>query len=137
MEADMGGVQGTRRNPWTLRIPGGSVEFVAYRDPAHVPPAIVVQVEGAETRYHLRSLNDLDEMLKEHGGWMPLGAAGEKEHAAKGSVEEWARSKENPLGGWYGLTKGSRGGFALYIPPIMQALSLAEIDETQLRMRAV
>jgi hypothetical protein len=137
MESDMGGVRGTRLNPWVLKTPGGSVEFVAYRNPAHAPPAIVVQVKGIETRYHLRCLNDLDEMLKEFGDWMPLGAAGEKERAPEGSVEEWARSKENPMGGWYGLTKGSRGSFALYIPPIMQALSLAEIDETTLRMRAV
>jgi hypothetical protein len=89
-----------------------------------------------ETRYHLRCLNDLDEMLKARGDWMPLGGAAEKEPAADGSVEAWARSTKNPVRGWYGLTKGSRGNFASYIPPIMQALTLAEVDETHLRMRA-
>ena len=137
MESDMGGVPGTRKNPWTLKTPGGAVEFVAYRDPAHNPPAIVVRVEGAERRYHLRCLNDLDEMLKARGDWMPLGGAAEKEPAAAGSVEAWARSTKNPVRGWYGLTKGSRGNFASYIPPIMQALTLAEVDETRLRMRSI
>jgi hypothetical protein len=137
MESDMGGVPGTRGNPWVLKTGNGAVEFVAYRDPVHALPAIVVRVKGEETRYHLRCLNDLDEMLKEHRDWMPLGSAGEQEPAADGTVEAWARSTENPVKGWYGLTKGSRGNFALYIPPIMQALSLAEFDETLLRMRAI
>jgi hypothetical protein len=136
MEADMGGVTGTRRNPWVLRTPGGGVEFLAYREPTHNPPAIVVKVEGVETRYHLRCLNDLDEMLKERGDWISLGPADEREPAAEGSVEAWARSTKNPVKGWYGLTKGLRGNFALYIPPIMLALTLAVIDETELRMRS-
>lgn len=136
MESDMGGVPGTRGNPWILKTPGGAVAYIAFRDPAHAPPAIVVRVHGVEARYRLRCLNDLDEMLKAHGDWMPLGGAGEQEPAASGSVEGWARSAGNPVNGWYGLTKGFRGGFALYIPPIMQALTLAEIDETLLQMRA-
>jgi hypothetical protein len=137
MESDMGGVTGTRGNPWVLKTPGGAVQFVAFRDPAHAPPAIVVRVHGEEKRYHLRCLNDLDEMLKKHRDWIPLGSAGEQEPAADGSVEAWARSPKNPAKGWYGLTQESRGNFALFIPPIMQALSLAEIDDTLLRMRAI
>ena len=136
MEADMGGVTGTRRNPWVLRTPGGDVEFLAYREPTHSPPAIVVKVEGVETRFHLRCLNDLDEMLKERGDWISLEPAGEKDPAEEDSVEAWARSTNNPVKGWYGLTSGSRGNFALYIPPIMRALTLAEIDKTGLRMRS-
>jgi hypothetical protein len=135
MEADMGGVTGTRRNPWVLKTPGG-VEFLAYREPTHNPPAIVVKVEGVEMRYHLRCLNDLDEMLKERQDWISLGSAGEQEPAADDSVEAWARSAKNPVKGWYGLTEGSRGNFALYIPPIMRALTLAVLDETEPRMRS-
>jgi hypothetical protein len=135
MESDMGGVPGTRANPWVMETPGGAVPYVAFRDPAHTPPSIVVRAEGAEIRYHLRCLNDLDEMLKALGDWIPLGGTGEREPAAEGTVEAWARSAGNPLGGWYGQTRGSRGRFALYIPPIMQALALAELDEKRLRMR--
>jgi hypothetical protein len=131
MESDMGGVPGTRGNPWVLKTPGDAVSYVAFRDPAHTPPSLVVRVEGAEIRYHLRCLNDLDEMLKAHRDWIPLGSAGEQKPAAEGTVEAWARSAG------YGLTKGRRGWFALYIPPIMQALTLAEIDEKLLRMRTI
>ncbi len=88
----MGGVPGTRGNPWVLKTPGGAAEYAAWRDPAHAPPAIVVRAGGGEIRYHLRCLNDLDEMLKARRDWMPLGGAGEKEPAADGSVEAWARS---------------------------------------------
>ena len=135
MESDMGGVPGTRGNPWILKTPGSAVEYVAYRDPSHDPPAIVVRVEGKEMRYHLRCLNDLDEMLKSHRDWMLLGSADEQEPAAAGTVEAWARSPQNPVKGWYGLTKGHRGRFSQYIPPIMQALNLAEIEETLMKVR--
>src|SRR5215471_4658626 len=32
--------------------------------------------------------------------------------AFEGSVEAWARAADNPVGGWYGLKKGLRGGSA-------------------------
>ncbi len=139
MSADMGDVAGTKARPWVLHTPGGESGFRAYRDPTGEPPAIVVKAGGIELTYHLRCLNDLDEMLKAHGDWMPLGIAEEKTPAAEGTVEAWARSPKNPVKGWYGLQKGMRGRFAAYIPPIMAALDLAEIDEDPRnpRMRAV
>ncbi|MDB5379191.1 MAG: uncharacterized protein JWR00_3637 [Rubritepida sp.] len=33
-----------------------------------------------------------------------------------------------PGGGWYGLKKGLRGRFAHYVPPVMEALGLAEVE---------
>jgi len=122
-----------------LKTPGGKADFKAFRDVALKPPAIVVLAGKSEARYHLRCLDDLYEMLKERGGWVALGAATEQEPAPPGSVEEWARSPHNPVGGWYGLEKGLRGGFALFIPPIMQVLDLAEVEGTERdgRMRAV
>ena len=134
----MGDVAGTRRRPWVLKTPDGAVEFSAWRDVAFDPPALVVKAGAAELRYHLRCLNDLHEMLKEHGGWMPLGIADEGKPAAEGTVEAWARSPQNPVKGWYGLKKGARGRFALYIPPIMKALDLAEVEGVpgKERMRA-
>ncbi len=134
----MGDVAGTRRKPWALSTPDGQVTFTAFRDPISSPPSIVVRAGKDDLRYHLRALNDLHEMLKDKAGWMPLGAVDERTPAASGTVEAWARSSDNPLGGWYGLTKGMRGRFALYIPPIMKALGLAEIDREHAggRMRA-
>ena len=119
---------GTREKPWILQTPSGGSEYQAYRDESADPPALVVQVGKTEVRYHLRCLDDLHKMLKAHGDWMPLGTADEQKPAAKGTVEEWARSPKNPVGGWYGLKKGLRGRFGNYVPPVMEALGRAEVE---------
>ena len=129
---------GARERPWTLKTPSGKSELQAYRDEALDPPALVVVVGKTELRYHLRCLDDLHAMLKAHGDWMLLGSADEQKPAAAGTVEAWARSPDNPVGGWYGLKKGLRGRFANYVPPVMQALKLAEVEDgpRNNRMRA-
>jgi hypothetical protein len=120
--------EGTRAQPWILRTPSGQSEFMAWRDDAADPPALVVQVGKTELRYRLRCLDDLAEMLKARGDWMALGSADEQKPAAPDSVEAWARSPDNPVRGWYGLKKGLRGRFANYAPPVMEALGLAEVE---------
>ncbi len=129
---------GTRQLPWVLKTPPGTSEFEAYRDETAAPPALVVQVGTTEVRYQLRGLDDLHAMLKRHGDWMPLGSADEQKPAAEGTVEAWARSTKNPVGGWYGLKKGLRGRFAMYVPPVMEVLGLAEVEHLPRnnRMRA-
>jgi hypothetical protein len=129
---------GSSKKPWQLKTPSGLSEFTAYRDPSADPPALVVQVGSTELRYRLRCLDDLRAMLKAHGDWMPLGSADEQKPAAAGSVEAWARSPENPVGGWYGLKKGLRGRFANYVPPVAEVLGLAEVEHQPKnnRMRA-
>jgi len=119
---------GTREQPWLLRTPSGQSEFTAYRDTAGNPPALVVQVGKTELRYHLRALDDLARMLLVRGDWMPLGSADEQKPASHGTVEAWARSPDNPVQGWYGLKKGLRGRFANYVPPVMEALGLADVE---------
>lgn len=130
---------GTKQNPWTLKTPSGSSEFQAYKDPAANPPALVVQVGKTELRYDLRCLDDLQKKLKAHGDWMLLGSADEQKPVAEGTVEAWARSITNPVGGWYGLKKGLRGRFAMYVPPVMKVLGMAEVEENPRnnRMRAM
>jgi hypothetical protein len=129
---------GTKDNPWKLKTPSGTSEYTAYKDEKADPPAVVVQVGKTELRYHLRSIDDLHKMLKKKGDWMPLGSADERKPAEKGTVEAWARAPDNPMGGWYGLKKGLRGRFANYIPPILEALGLAEVEHNPRnnRMRA-
>jgi hypothetical protein len=122
------GEQGTRASPWVLKTPSLQSEFTAFRDADAEPPALVVQVGKTELRYHLRCLDDLKAMLKAHDDWMPLGTADEQKPAADGTVEAWARSPSNPVGGWYGLKKGLRGRFANYVPPVMEVLGLAEVE---------
>ena len=131
--------KGTRDNPWTLKTPSGSSEFTAYQDETLDPPALVVRVGKTELRYHLRCLDDLHAMLKQHGDWMALGSADEQKPAADGTVEAWARSSKNPVKGWYGIKKGLRGRFAMYVPPVMKELGLAEVEDKPKnnRMRAI
>ncbi|MEZ5844548.1 MAG: hypothetical protein R3D27_12565 [Hyphomicrobiaceae bacterium] len=126
---------GTRATPWTLQTPSLKSEFVAFRDAQLDPPALVVQVGSTELRYQLRCIDDLHAMLKAHGDWMELGSADEQKPAADGTVEAWARSQENPIGGWYGLKKGLRGRFGNYVPPVLEALGLAEVEHNAKRNR--
>jgi len=106
-----------------------------YRDESADPPALVCVVGKTTLSYRLRALDDLQEMLKKHGDWMLLGSADEQKPAAEGTVEAWARSPDNPVGGWYGLKKGLRGRFAMYV---LEALGLAELEHSPRnnRMRA-
>ena len=130
---------GTPEDPWVLTTPPGKSEFEAHRDPGATPPALVVQVGSTQLRYHLRCIEDLHAMLIEHGDWMALGNADEQKPAAEGTVEAWGRDTANPVGGWYGLKKGLRGRFGNYVPPVLEALGLAEVEHNARnnRMRAV
>ena len=130
---------GTREHPWQLKTPSGSSEYQMYRDESTNPPALVCVVGKNELRYQLRCLEDLHTMLMAYGDWMPLGSADEQKPAAEGTVEAWGRSPNNPVGGWYGLKKGLRGRFGMYIPPLMETLGLAEVEHNPKnnRMRAV
>ena len=119
---------GTKESPWELQTPSLQSSYQAWREEAAEPPALVVQVGKTELRYHLRAIDDLSAMLKSAGGWVPLGNADEQKPAAEGSVEAWARAADNPVGGWYGLKKGLRGRFANYVPPVLEALGLAEVE---------
>lgn len=130
--------EGTKAKPWKLQTPPGTSDYEAYRDEEADPPALVVQVGKTQLRYHLRAIDDLAKMLAEHGDWMLLGSADEQKPAAEGTVEAWARSEKNPVKGWYGLKKGLRGRFAMYVPPVLEALGLAEVEHNAKnnRMRA-
>jgi len=131
--------EGTREHPWELKTPSGSSEYQMYKDESANPPLLVCTVGKTVLNYQLRALNDLHAMLKAHGDWMPLGSADEQKEAAGGTVEAWGRSPKNPVGGWYGLKKGLRGRFGMYIPPLMEALGLAEVEHNPKnnRMRAL
>ena len=131
--------QGTREQPWNLKTPPGTSEYQMYRDPAGNPPALVCVVGKTELRYHLRCIEDLHAMLKAHRDWMPLGGTDEQKPAPEGSVEAWARGADNPVGGWYGLKKGLRGRFGMYMPPLLETLGLAEVEHNPKnnRMRAI
>lgn len=118
---------GTPEDPWRLKTAPGSSEYTMHRDEAADPPTLVCQVGSTTLRYHLRAIEDLHAWLRDQGDWVPLGAADELKAAAPGSVEAWGRAAENPVGGWYGLRKGYRGRFGMYLPPLLEELGLVEL----------
>jgi hypothetical protein len=119
---------GTREDPWQLKTAPGTAEYTMYRDDAADPPLLVCQVGSTKLTYLARIIDDLAAMLAAHGDWMPLGAADEQKEPAAGTVEAWGRSPTNPVGGWYGQRKGYRGRVGMYVPPLLEALGLVELE---------
>ena len=118
---------GTEDDPWTLTTPPGSSTYTMHRDEGADPPLLVCQVGSTRLTYRLRAIEDLHAWLLEQGDWVLLGAADEKKAPAPGTVEAWGRSPDNPVGGWYGMRNGYRGRFGMYLPPLLEALGLAEV----------
>jgi hypothetical protein len=118
---------GTKDDPWNLTTAPGTSEYTMYRDDSADPPILVCQVGSTKLTYQARAIEDLHAWLKERGDWVPLGGSDELKAAADGTVEAWGRSESNPVGGWYGTRKGYRGRFGVYLPPLLEALGLAEI----------
>jgi hypothetical protein len=127
-DATTGTGTGTKDDPWRLWTPPGTSEFEMYRDDAADPPELVCTVGTTKLRYLASCLDDAAAMLREHGDWMELGSADENKPAKDGTLEAWARSPDNPVGGWYGLRKGYRGRFAMYVPPLLEHLGLVELE---------
>ena len=127
---------GTKEDPWVLKTPSLSSEFRAWREPDATPAALVVEVGTTRLSYRLEAIDDLSGMLKQRGDWVPLGNADEGKPVQDGSIEAWARSAENPVGGYYGLRKGYRGRFANYVTPVLELLGLAELEHGPRNNRA-
>jgi hypothetical protein len=123
----MGKEAGTKENPWTLKTPPLLSIFAMYKDVKDNKEILVCTVGKTVLYYDYRCLADLHEMLKKNGDWIELGSADEQKPAKEGTVEGWGRSEKNPIGGWYGLKKGLRGRFGMYIPPLMEKLGLADL----------
>jgi hypothetical protein len=130
---------GTKDDPWILKTPPGTSEYSMYNDRDADQPALVCQVGSTTLRYHLRAVEDLQAWLAGQDGWVPLGSADENKPAADGTVEAWGRAADNPVGGWYGLRRGYRGRFGMYLPPLLEELGLAELthDVRNNRIRAI
>ncbi|GAC1339981.1 MAG: hypothetical protein NVSMB18_09200 [Acetobacteraceae bacterium] len=129
---------GTASDPWRLQTPPLTADFTMHRDVRDEREVLVCTVGKTVLLYDARCLEHLHSMLKQNGDWVELGSADEQKDAKPGTVEAWGRSPDNPLGGWYGLKKGLRGRFGMYIPPLMERLGLAEVEHNPRsnRMRA-
>ena len=118
---------GTKADPWALTTAPGTSSYHMYKDEDADPPALVCIVGTTTLKYHLSAIDDLRGWLIAQADWIPLGAADEQKPAAPGTVEAWGRASDNPVGGWYGLRKGYRGRFGMYLPPLLEALGYVEL----------
>jgi hypothetical protein len=130
---------GTAADPWLLQTPPLSSAFTMHRDTIGGTDMLICTVGKTVLHYEYRCLKDLHAMLKAHGDWMELGSADEQKPAKPDTVEAWGRSPKNHVAGWYGRKKGLRGRFGMYVPPLMEALGLAEVEHNPRnnRMRAI
>ncbi|NND77855.1 MAG: hypothetical protein HKN39_06700 [Flavobacteriales bacterium] len=129
----------TKDDPWKLKTPPGSSSYEMYMDEKDGVEIIVCVVGKTILNYVARCIKDLHKMRKKHGDWMLLGSKDEKVETKEGTVEQWGRSLDNPIGGWYGLKKNFRGRFGMHLPPPMEELGLAEVEHNARnnRMRAI
>jgi len=130
---------GTKDNPLKLLTPPQTAEYTIHVEEKDGQDVLMCTVGTTKLYYAMSCIDDLHNMLKKHGDWMELGSKDEKQDTKEGTVEHWGRSADNPNGGWYGMRKGYRGRFGMYIPPLMEALGLAEVthDKRGNKMRAV
>ena len=130
---------GTKEKPLLLKTPPLSSEYTMHVDEKEGKEILVCTVGKTVLHYNMDVLKDLQAMLKKHGDWMELGSADEQKSAKEGTVEAWGRSEKNPVKGWYGLKKGLRGRVGMYIPPLMEALGMAEVTHEAKgnKMRAI
>ncbi|HEX3839717.1 MAG TPA: hypothetical protein VHU85_02890 [Acidimicrobiales bacterium] len=124
----MSGGSGTSDDPWQLRTPPNTSDYTIYRGEKDGMPILVCTVGKTVLHYDARCIDDLLGFLKAQGDWVELGSADEQKTPKMDTVEAWGRSPSNPIGGWYGLKKGLRGRFGMYIPPLMETLGLAELE---------
>jgi len=122
---------GTKDDPWRLKTPPLSSEYTMYADERDGLRLLVCTVGKTILIYDERCIDDLRAYLQERADWVDLGSADEQKPAKEGTVEAWGRSTSNPIGGWYGLKKGLRGRFGMYIPPLMEALGLVELEHNR------
>jgi hypothetical protein len=129
---------GTKADLWRLKTPPQTSDYEMYLDERDGTSVIVCVVGKTTLLYDARAIDDLHAMLKANGDWLELGSADEQKPARDGTVEACGRSPDNPVGGWYGLKKGLRGRFGMYMPPLLETLGKAEVEHNPRnnRMRA-
>ena len=118
----------TKADPWQLKTAPGTSEYSMHIEEKDGKSVLACTVGKTALFYDARCIDDLHKMLKAKADWVELGGTDEQKPAKEGTVEAWGRSPNNPVGGWYGLKKGLRGRFGVYVPPLMEALGLCELE---------
>src|SRR5260370_12515683 len=104
----MAKVSGTKQPPWQLTTPSGSSEHQMYKDDSASPPVLVCIVGKTELRYQARAVEDLHNMLKANGGWVPLGSADERKPPSGRTVNAWSCPVDHSVAGRHGALHGHR-----------------------------
>ena len=115
---------GGKDAPVALTTAPGSSAYTMHRD----GETLVCTVGSTILTYSLSAVDDLHRWLLEQNDWVALGGADENKPAVPGTVEAFGRDESNPVGGWYGLRKGYRGRFGVYLPPLLEHLDLVELE---------
>ena len=133
---------GTKEDPWQLKTaPGTSRRTRCGATTSADPPALVCQVGSTQLKYHAA----VDRGPARHGsrimatGWLSARPTSRRTAKPRHGRGAGAAIANNPVGGWYGLRKGYRGRFGMYLPPLLEALGKAELthDAKNNRMRAI
>ncbi len=117
-----------KSDPWLLKTAPGTSEYTMHVDEKDGVSMLVCTVGKTVLHYDARCVADLHAMLKAAEDWVELGGADEQKPVKDGTVEAWGRASTNPVGGWYGLKKGLRGRFAVYVPPLLEELGLCVLE---------
>lgn len=117
----------TKDNPLVLKTPPLSSEYTMHTDIKDGRKILVCTVGKTVLHYDYKCLEDAYKMLKSRNDWMELGNKDEGKDTKPDTLEDWARSSSNPVGGYYGLKKGLRGRFANYVSPLLEHLDLVEL----------
>ena len=118
---------GTSDDPWQLTTAPGSSRYTMYRDESADPPVLGLpgrldhaEVPPAGRRGPPRLAAGTGRLGSAGGGRRGQGRPGRQRRSM-------GRDPANPVGGWYGLRKGYRGRFGMYLPPLLEALGLVEL----------
>ncbi len=122
--------------PWHLTTAPGASAYTIHLADLASRRVLVCTVGKTVLHYDARCVDDLHEMLRHRSDWVDLGGADEQRTPTEDSVEAWARDPSNPIGGWYGLRNGYRGRFAVYVPPLLEALGRCELEHGPRNNRA-
>ena len=130
---------GTKDDPWQLKTPPLTSEYEMYLDERDGNDGDRVrrrQDDAALRRPRdRRPARDARAARRLDGA---RAAPTSRSRRRRARSRRGARRRDNPVGGWYGLKKGLRGRFGMYMPPLLEELGLAEVEHNPRnnRMRA-
>ena len=122
----------------SLKTPPQTSDYEMHLDERDGQSVIVCVVGKTTLLYDARAIDDLHAMLGRTATGSSSAAPTSRSRRRKERSRPGA-DRDNPVGGWYGLKKGLRGRFGMYMPPLLEELGKAEVEHNPRnnRMRAL